>query len=371
MRASEVVAQLQNELPKRTDLFTDSVSVTSLTRSGNTVTAVTAVPHNLTTGTYVLVKGAKELNPITSLTFADGIATAITQNDHDLTLPTERMIRYGNLYDFNYADVEGANESEYNDREILSAVPNRKTFSYPVSGSPSTPATGSPALRQEGGYNGRFEITVFDPTTFTYQIATTPISPAGGTILAEGGTRISSALDLGRALRSYTAQQTDEYWLFVVIDDTLAVKDRQILGDAVFEFSRQDEFRARLMENFRTFVFAPAVTAYGGRQFQDAMEDVRGFIYNSLLGRIFSTSLIENAWSKTAPTGDRFVAEGSDDAIYIHEFSFQRVVDVTYPDTIGPEDNRALRDVETETGYDFGTGTSKLESDIDLDEEPL
>jgi hypothetical protein len=343
--------------------------VISLTRSGSTVTAVTAAPHNLNTGDKALIKGAVELNPIASLVFADGIASAITQNAHDLTEPSRNMIRFGNTQSFNFADVSGADQAEYNINALVSVVPNRQNFSYPVTGSPASPATGSPALKQEGGYNGLFSITVIDPITFTYQISTTPVSPAGGTIFAQTGLRISSAVSAARMIRSYTEQPTDDYWLFVILGDVNISKDRSVLTDAASENSVQNEYRDRLIEPFRLFVLAPGVTAYSGRVFQDAMEDIRGFIYNSMVGFIFGSALAESPWCKTSPLGDRFAEDIATDAVYIHEFSFQRVVDVTYPDTIGIPDSRAFRDASITTGFQIGTG--ELESDIDLDDEPL
>lgn len=369
MRASEVVEQLQRELPKRTDFFTDVLQIVSLTRSGSMVTAVTSVPHNLSNNDSVVIDGAKELNPITSLTFADGMASATTQNDHDLTLPSANQVRFGNLGDYNYSNVSGADQSEYNGAYVLTAVPNRKNFSYAITGAPASPATGSPVLEQEGGYNGRFQVTVIDPTTFTYQILTTPISPAGGTIIGYARARISADVSLERAIQNYTKQPADDYWAFVVLGDVLAAKDRNVLTEASGEDSNQSEFRTRLIEPFRIFVFVPSVYRNSARAYQDNMEDVRGFIYNSLAGYIFGTALTETPWCKTSPLGDRFVSEGSTEAFYIHEFQFQRVVDVTYEDTVGEPASRAFRDLLLTSGYPLGTG--ELEADINLDEQPL
>lgn len=369
MRASDVVALLQEELPKRTDLFSSSVSVISLTRSGSTVTADAATPHGRATGDYVVVKGAVELNPITSLTFADGVATAVTQNDHRLTEPPDNVRKFGGFYDFHYSDVSGADQSEYNIREVVLTVPNRKTFTYPVSGTPASPATGSPAIRQDGGWNGRFEITVIDPTTFTYQITTTPVSPAAGTIEAKTGLRMTSAVSGERAGRSYTEHVKGQYWLFVVLSDVSVSKNRSILGDASTENAAQNVFRERLIEPFSVFVFAPARDSYSGREFQDGMEDVRGYIYNSMVGYIFESAVSEAPFSKTSPLGDRYAEELADDSTYVHQFMFERVIDVTYPDTIGPPDSVPLRDVSLDQG--FVQGTEELEAEIDLDEQPL
>jgi hypothetical protein len=370
MRASDVIQQLQAELPKVTNLFSNEFSITSLTRSGSTVTAVTSVPHGLADDQEVLITGARELNPITSLIRVGAVASATTQNAHDLTEPSAQQIRENNLLDFNKADVSGADQADYNGNFPITSAVNRKSFTYLVSGSPGSPATGSPVLEQDAGYNGRFPVTVLDTTTFTYQITTTPISPAGGTIIGRSPVRAAGSVDLRRAVKSYTKQTQNKLWAFVVLGDVTTSRNRAILSDAVSEQSKADEYRNRLIEPFSVFIFIPGVDSLSGRPIRDDVEDIRGYIYKSLLGVVFPTGLVCETWSQTTPTGDRYVSEDSTDAYYIHEFSFQRVVDVTYPDTKGSDLNVAFRDVDIDGTIDIGTGGS-LDADIDLDEQPL
>lgn len=369
MRASEVIQRLQRELPKLTDLFSTQFSITSLTRSGSTVTAVTATDHGLVDDQEVLITGATELNPVTSLTFLDGVASAVTFNPHDLTVPSSQQIKENNLFGFNKALVSGAVETEFNGEfTILSAV-NRKSFTYPVVGTPSSPATGTIVLEQEFGYNGRFPVTVLTTTSFSYEITTTPVSPAGGTTVGHSPARISGALSLDRLVRSYTAQVNKELWAYVVLGDVTASRNRAILSDAVNESSKGDEYRNRLIEPFSVYVFSPEVQSLSGRETRDDIEDIRTFIYKSILGVAFSTAFNDEPWSQTTPLGDRYVRESSTDAFYIHEFSFERVIDVTFPDTKGPDLNSAFRDMDVDATFDFGTGD--LDADINIDEQPL
>lgn len=374
MRAYDVVDLLTKELPRRTNVFTNKLEITSLTFSGSTATAQTSTPHGLSIGSYAVVSGAFEENSLT-ITFSDGVASAVSSADHGLTLPTQRAIKYDRLYGFNYADVSGSNEIEYNIREILSSVPNRRSFSYAVLGSPSSPATGSPVLRElSRNYNGRFQITsVPDSTTFEYSMTNNPISEGiavNEPIYADVNPRITAAISAERAKRSYTKQPNKEsYWIFVVLGDVLTSKNRRILTDATTENTIQNVFRERLIESFRLLVFVPAKTAYSGREFQDAMENLRGYIYNSLAGYIFPSSLAEEPLSQTSPTGDRYAEEFSDDATYVHEFTFERFVDVTYPDTIGIPDNAPFRDIDGEIG--FNTGSEVINLEANLDEQPL
>jgi hypothetical protein len=370
MKAIDVVNQLTDKLPKLSTDFTDQISVTSLTRSGSTVTAVTATVHGQSTGDYVNITGAKELNPISSLTFSGGVASATTTNNHDLTVPSAQQLRVSNLFDFNRATISGAVETEYNGVFTVVTAVNRKNFTYAVTGSPSSPATGSPVLEQElaGGYNGRHQVTVVDATSFTYTITGTPISPAGGTIYAETSARISRAISIERAIRSYTKQNSGKLWLFVVLGPSVTSRNRAILSDASQENSKQDEYRNRLIESFSIYVFVPAVGSLSGADLRDDIEDTRVAIFQSINGVVFPTALGCETFSKTTFLSDE-VDINSNDAIYIHRLDFERVVDITFDDTVGPPTSSAFRDVDLDATVNDGTGY--LDADIDLDDEPL
>ena len=368
MKASDIIQRLQTQLPKRTALFSTDITVTSLTRSGSTVTAVTGSAHGLVNDQEVIISGALELNPITSLTFLNGVAFATTQNNHDLTQPSAQQLSEDNILSFNQSTVSGAVEPEYNAAATILTAVNRKNFSYPITGAPSSPATGSPVLEQNFGYNGRFPVTIIDTVTFTYEITTTPESPAGGTIIARSPARISGAVSLDVAASSYTAQENNELWAFVVLGDVVTSRNRAILSDATNEVSKSDEYRNRLIEPFSVYVFVPSTDSLSQRDLRDDMEDIRGDIYGSLLGVVLPTALACATWSQITPNGDRYLPQTTV-AAYIHEFNFERVVDVTYDDTKGPDSNSAFRDVNLNSTLNNGTG--ELTAEIDLDEQLL
>lgn len=366
MKASDVIAQLRAVLPTLSNDFCDSVAVTSLTRAGSTVTATTTTNHGLTTGEYVTITGAYEGNLITSLTRSGTTATAVTTTDHDLTaMGAGQAI----TYPFNQATISGATETEYNGLSTVAGVPNRRTFTYTVTGDPSSPATGTPALLQDTGYNGRFAVTVTGLKTFTYEITTTPVSPALGTIYAKKGARVSGAVSLDRAIRGYTEQGASSLWAFVVIGDINISKSRDTLTDATQAASKQDEWRQRIIEPFSVYVFIPATTSISARPERDKAEDVRAYLYQSLLGVVFPTTLDCPTWSQVTATGDRFVGESSENAFYVHEYRFERMVDVTYGDTALPSNTNAFRDFNLDITIVDTTGD--LDADIDLDETIL
>ncbi len=322
----------------------------------------------------MVIKGATEINSITSLIRVGTQATAITANDHNLTVPGALQIRQDNIFNWNMALVSGAIEVEYNGSFTITSAVNRKTFTYEVSGSPSTPATGTPILEISASnngtsYNGRVGgVTVIDPTTFTYEITGTPPTPAGGTILVETAARVSGALSIQRAIKSYTAKANGKLWAFAVADTDTISRDRSIFSDATSEQHRGNEYRARLLEPFFVYLFIPAKSSLTGLAIQSLAEDLRSVIYRSLLGKVLPTVLSDETWSMITPIGDRYL-DVSNDALYIHEFQMERVVDITYNDTVGPDDNVPFLEVDLDFGNDFGTG--RFTADIDLDANPL
>lgn len=366
MKGSDVISRLVQQLPLYTDFFTPKFTITSLMRSGGTVTGVTDVAHGITTGNVVVITGAKSPITITSLTQVDGIATAVTSANHDLTEGWEGQEPSDDPNVF----ISGADQAEYNGTHALLDVPNRRTFKFSVDDSAVTPATGSPKLLEQfnTGYNGQHVATVVNATTFTYPITTTPESPAQGTIEVAKGSRISGAVDFDALLRSYTKQKlADDLWAFVVIDDTVANKDRRDDTDATFTQGGGVEFRQRIITPFSVYVAVPATSEKAGRAARDKMHDVRLALFKVLLRAIFSDGFTARQVFTTAFNSDGFVLYS--DAVYWHRFVFEIVSDITYGDTAAPDEHVAFRDVALE--FNDEEGTTELSVTVDLDDEPF
>jgi hypothetical protein len=364
MKAADIITQLQSVLPKVTDLFSDTVSISSLTRSGTTVTAITSTAHGLTTGGGVTITGAETPLTISSLTFLDGVATATTDTAHDLTEGWENSTPS----DSPNVNISGATESEYNGENTLLSVPNRLNFTYTVTGTPASPATGLPVLLQNfsAGYNGRHVVTVVDATTFTYEITQTPNSPAQGTIEAHTQVRVSGGVSIERSREAYTSKEYNKLWAFVVLGDTTPSKNRHVESDATDTSGAGTEYRQRLITPFGIFVFVPAVSEIAGMNARDQMEDVRPFLYKSLLRLKLSSGLATPGQYGIVAEGDSFFDYNG--AVYIHQFVFSAQSDITYGDTIDPADNVAFRDIELQ--YLDVLDTVELTANINLDEEP-
>lgn len=139
-----------------------------LTRDGTTVT-VRLPLHGLNIGSVIELSGATQteyngdhtisaiptLPAVTSITRSGVTATVTTASAHSLRTNDVVLIR-------------GCTETQYNVIAAVTGTPTATTFTYLVSGSPSSPASGSPEA--------------VDLTRFEVEISDTPDTPATGDI---------------------------------------------------------------------------------------------------------------------------------------------------------------------------------------------
>lgn len=362
MKAEDIIKQLILVLPQQNNYFGEEVTVSNLTRSGNTVTVTTNVNHNLSTGQFINIKGAKKVTEITNLEQSNGVATATTTTDHDLT---EGF--------FEEVEIEGADQADYNGTHTLLSVPNRQTFTFSVNESATSPATGSEILLTNSGvgnYNGRYQITVTSSTEFTYTIDTQPYSPGKGSIVTQKNIRISGAVSVERAIDAYTKQSPNNLWAFVVLGDTVTSKDRSVLNDTVAQRDSANDFRMRLIKDFSVYVVVPSKNSIAARAERDLMEDLEVDIYKSIVGQKFSSGLTESVWSQVVP-----IVNGFYDYVgpyYVHRFQFQNTVDVIHEDTSVDPPTRAFRDIEIDFIDTRETSDNIIaELNTNLDKDPL
>ena len=366
MKAEDVKKQLCWWLPRFTDVFTDQISVSSLTMDGaKLVTAICAVPHGLDTNDYVNIVGAYTKNPITSLTRSGVIASATTQYVHDLTAknPNEPYSYTPTV------NISGADQVEYNGEHTLLSVLDRTHFTYQVSGIPATPATGSPVLEYEYyiGYNGRHKITKINDTTFTYVSPIIRPPETLGTIVAHKTPRIAPVISSQRAVESYTEQANDKLWLFITTEDVISSKNRAVESDANDLQGSATDFRQLLIQNLNLFVFVPTTQEISGRKAKDLMEDVAPAIFKSLLGVNFPDTL-----STRSQWGITFVSHSLveyNTAYYVHSFQFQEQKQINWGDTwLSLTENVAFRDIEINY-FSPENDNDIMQSIINLDED--
>lgn len=368
MLAKDVVLQLFSQLPKYTDYFSTNISITALNLVANVVTATTAIPHGLSIGKTVNITGAVIKNPIISLTQINNIATAVTQNDHDLTEGFNCTV-----------NITGANQADYNGTKTLLTVPNRRTFTFKIANNPITPATGTIFLNETertiNPYNGlKIIVSVPTATTFTYAVSQSVYSPPSGTIVAKTGLRVGGAISFDKANEWYSKQAKQDYWLFVVLGDVTASKDRYTGDDATATTPKNTRYRERAITPVTLFIFAPSpddttILGVNGREVADIMHGpVFYALCKSVLRKKFKTIFSENVWSELMFVNHGYY--GYNQSYYVHQFTFESTFDITYSDTIAPDDNVAFRNIELNFQRltdDYILATAS----INLDDQPL
>lgn len=130
-----------------------SKSVSSITRSGTTATVTCGVAHTLSDGDPVKISGADQsaYNGIFQASYIDATSfkievststaavTSITRSSNTATVTTTANHGYTNGQK---ATISGATQTDYNGTYTI-AVTGLDTFTYTVSNSPATPATGT------------------------------------------------------------------------------------------------------------------------------------------------------------------------------------------------------------------------------------
>ena len=349
------------------DVFTRNVEVISLTRSGTTITARCDDAHGLKSGNAVSIVGARTPIVISSIDRTLTIATLVTAADHDLTEPVAPTIT-----------ISGAAEAEFNGTFKVLSIPNRRTISFKVAN--SGPASGSgPMILEDGesfirSYNTMYRVDeILNQVEFTFQQTDATLPNPLGTITARARARISKAVDPERAIAAYTEQAIGDAWMFVVLEDVNASKDRSSREDGISRQSKGDEFRQPIVQPFTLYVFLPVSDDISGvAAGRDQAEDLFRPICQSVLFKSFNSGLFASEQGLVHFFGHRTFQVNP--AVYVHSFSFEQTVDLTVDDTVGPADDVAFRQIELtmfpDVGVD-GTGVESMTSSIDLDDTQL
>lgn len=357
MKAKDIVVQLLDQLPKHDDRFNDQIGIVSLVAVGNTVTATTSTAHGLADGAATTITGALVETPISSLTFLDGVVSAVTSSDHDLTL------------NLSTATVKDATESDYNGTFELLTVKNRREFQYEISGTPTSPATGSPILLEDriDGYNGMFIITLVSSTVFTYEVDIAPSGDADVTdAFVNTQARISRVINIEHAIEAYTKHLDNQYWLFVSLEDVTVSRDRSLKSDHTVNAVKNQKIRLDTVRRVNIDVFFPSSNEYTAGKARDDAEDVAVSLVSALMNFQPPSGYIDETQFILALNSH--VAHAFVKPYYVHRYIFETREDILNEDGF-QEVTRAFRDINLDTNNSFEEVIAS--ATIDLDEEPL
>ncbi len=359
MRIADIVLQLRQILPGKTELFSDTLDVTSIEATATTATITTASRHRLSAGFPVTLSGVETRTPI-EIAIQDGFLTQFTTSaDHDLT---------ENNPDTETVTLEGFPDSAWNAAHELVRVPNRRTFI--VRNTLGLPALNGDEILLEpdriDGINGLYEIASVTDRTFTIEGSFVPgtYTPVAGRV--SSAPRIFGAITAERARDIYD-ETPRGFWLAVVPADAVVSKDRSAESDAIATRVTGEDMRLRLVDTFGVLVFAPVDRELAALSSLDiCRHDLLGPIVSSLYGTRPSTGLsCDVSEFRLSFLGHR--AFDYDRGVLVYEYSFQSASDLTSDDTVILSTDRAFRDVD----YSQINLTTPATVSVNLDEEPL
>lgn len=350
----EITGAIQNDYNgTKTLIEPKKIKITSLTKVGNTITAVTEEEHGFIVNANFKINiwGAKE----------------VIYNQTEIvvaSIPTTTSFIY---------TVEGETTSPATALPVIfcQAIYTPYVFFFTVANSPATPATGTIYQLWElnDGYNGLYSIaSVPDINTFTYTMNLSSLnSPAQGTITSNLS-RIDSAISSQRANEAYTKQASGKYWLFVVPNTEIASKNRNELTDATYVYKNGNAYLQTVIFSFDLLLFIPSPASLANGDSYDFADDMKRPIFKSLLGAPLVTTFYQNGNYKT--TGISYIGSSPEfseqNVYYAHRLSFELTFEIQPEDIIDENDLYAFRRV-TETYVNKDSEDLNIETDILLD----
>lgn len=376
MKAQDIVDQLASSMPLFTDGFSESLSISSITVSGVTATLTTPTPHGVLNGQNVAILGVDAPVQIDSGTFirVGSTATFETLQDHDLTLSERDKTNGGKTI-----TISGATEAEFNGTFTIVQIANRRMLLIAVDNSGATTISGTPIVEDANGgiFNGLFPAANVTLTTFEYTLPVSyPLDGITDNASIQTSVRISSALDIDQYLRdTYTAKGVGKDTLVVQLGDVTQSKKRGEQTDASSSAAGENSFTPILIQPFAIYIIMNVTTNLTGARARDKVEaEYIPAVFSSVLRASFDTGFTYSQYRATFTGHGVFAftdATAKGKALYVHEITFEQLTQLTKIDMVGPDNNVAMRDVDYTLTVDPGTGDQTLDTDINLDEEPI
>jgi hypothetical protein len=358
VKAADVVQQIQASIGTMTGLSQSATPSTIIKVSGNTWQLTTGTAHGLSVGELFSLGGVETPTLITDSYIDGDTIVCTTAVDHDLSLyrGESKTVKIGvNTYS-------------------LLGVPNRLNFVIANVGSPDLEGEYLFQTYPYGLNDIHQVITVPNSTTIRFDLSpdfefmTAPISTA--TVKINTKFQVSAAVDIETANNSYTAQSANSIWLFVVLGDYFANKNRLNTNDAQITQGMQGDYYHQIISNMSVYAFLPnkgtSPRDQNGRKERDYIETtIRPFLFRALLRVNFPTYLSCQTQSTLSYNGDSF--QGYTGAYYVHKFDFQQVIQVTNDDTNDTYATRAFRDLYLTFKNQFSDVT-EYTADVNIDE---
>jgi len=335
---NDILLHLQTYIPRLSDRFSDNAIVTAVIVDGTPqILRITDTAHGLSAGRQVALVDGKIDNPITAVSDnGDGTIRFTTENEHDLTLDYTLTV-----------ELSGFDDSAFNAEFALTAVPSRTTFEVKASSLPVL--SGSEVLREswELGINGLFAIDrIVDANTYEIDLTDKPyFTPQTIPQLKRASNfRMGVTVDALRAKSIYTKQADNtKLWLYVIMGDSTASKDRTIKSDATQTNTAQNPARVLMINTFTLLVVYPTSGELAGAEAVQLswhenlilmLAAVAGIKFDDFGNTFYRTTLIDHGTSVY------------DNATYSHAYTFEYNYEVTQDEQFITQfiESRAFRD---------------------------
>lgn len=383
----DLISQTKSILPLFTDEFTENISISTLSKTGDDVSITTSTDHGLAISDQVLISGVKTdilissistTIAISTVTQLNGLVTITTTSNHYIvkgdrvTITDADQTQYNGNFPiksstdttFTYrinanpvspatgsilgsiqnkavaicsvdhdltlnftinADITSA-EPAYDGLSLILSVPTSLVFTLEVAGSPSD-STGSLHTFHNFGFNGVQLVSAVNSTTeFEYVLEDDRLTAGSGTnMLAMKNPRITGAANLSRAVEMYTRFPTNDLWGFFVFEDMTTSDDRTVNNDSKNErVNSGEDFKLRLINNVTFYLFIPTHEEISGRTAIDLAQELARPIYKTLARFVPEIVFTTDQQTILMPAGHSPEIEDSiNPAVLVYGFEFQ------------------------------------------------
>ena len=334
MKLDDVIAQVQSQLPKYTEDFSDVVNITDAEIDGFEITLT--VDDDLVIDTIANIKGV----------YSKLLVTAIEAGDE----ANEWLLTTEENHDQTYSDIEIAVGvvktlvfvGDFADSKTLVEVPANNQILI----SSTVEPTGTFYLLEDRQYSGRKTVVIDnDEHTVKYTIER-ELEPyvVSGTVM--NNIRID-AISSEEDMMDYIETETvalDKNSIYVMMGPRLASSDKFNMGDSKNRKKTSEDLKTECYRNVALFVVIPTQNDSTPRKAINYSDTIFPYILKCMHGAVFDSGLTEDKMFCCTYTGDD--GESYNKAIYIHRFDFETVMNITGEDSVPAEYSSAFRSFE-------------------------
>lgn len=355
MKIAEIILQLAVYLPQNDAKFTDNYSVKSITRSSNEFIVQLDEEHNLKPGHGITLLNSESVISISSSSRVSSVATFVTANDHDLTKGVHNTVT-----------ISGTSSTNFSGTFTILDILDRNTVTV-VMPLPGAETSFGGVLHNVGGtaysYNGTYGVErIVSPSSFSVlDNRPTIAAPLTDTTTAiRARPRIAGGVDLEKFISMYTKQDDGKWWMFVLLEDVFASKDRDLQTDAIADQNSGSFFHQVVIQPFSLYVIKDVRDDVAGRSARDDIEDMFRGICKSTLWTKYDSHLGVGQQGKV-----HFMSHGKsmyDSALYVHAFSFQQSCDLSEMDIVAASPDIAFKYFSLEAAIKDGTEVETIQT---------